>query len=142
MRSVLVVDDEPLILDDVAAMLEELGCTVLTAASGAEALQRLAENERIEILLTDVNMPGMDGYSLVQRAKRFRPDLKVLLLSGRESEKDDLPLVRKPFLKADLTRVMSKTDRSLLTYCIPPRSVWPAIVYRGARPAQPSTLER
>jgi two-component system cell cycle response regulator CpdR len=109
MRSVLVVDDEPLILDDVAAMLEELGCTVLTAASGAEALQRLAENKRIEILLTDVNMPGMDGYSLVHRAKRLRPDLKVLLLSGRESERDDLPLVRKPFLKADLTRVMSKT---------------------------------
>lgn len=49
MRSVLVVDDEPLILDDVAAMLEELGCIVLTAANGAEALQRLAENNGIEI---------------------------------------------------------------------------------------------
>ena len=63
MRSVLVVDDEPLILDDVAAMLEELGCTVLTAASGAEALQRLAENKRIEILLTECEHAG-DGWLL------------------------------------------------------------------------------
>jgi CheY-like chemotaxis protein len=58
-RRVLVVDDDPLMLDVTAAMLEDLGCDVVTADAGPTALEKLAADERIEVLITDINMPGM-----------------------------------------------------------------------------------
>ena len=77
-RKVLVVDDEPLVLDVVATMLEELGCDVETAHTGAEALNRLGSEEHIDILLADIDMPGPDGRKLAYRAKQMRPELNVL----------------------------------------------------------------
>ena len=97
-RTVLVVDDDPLVLEVTADMLKDLGCAVVTAASGMDALERLSENANIEILVTDLNMPGMDGYELVQRAAVIRPGLQVLL-SGREIDGRGWPVVRKPFLE-------------------------------------------
>ena len=108
-KSVLVVDDEPMVLALTAGMLEELGCNAITAPNGAEALARLAEGDRIDILITDINMPGLSGYELAERARRMRPGLQVILLSGRETEAHGLPLIRKPFLQSDLTRVMRET---------------------------------
>jgi two-component system cell cycle response regulator CpdR len=90
-------------------MLQELGCEVSTAATGSEALSRLAKAPHIEILITDINMPGMGGYELANRATRVRNGLQVILLSGRESDGHGFPLIRKPFLEADLRRVMSET---------------------------------
>src|SRR5580658_6194265 len=92
-RVVLVVDDEPLVLDVTASMLEDLGCEVVTAANAREALQKLSTDQRIEILVTDINMPGMDGYELATRAKRIREQLKVIVLSGREQHGSGFPLV-------------------------------------------------
>ena len=108
-RKVLVVDDEPLVLDVVATMLEELGCDVETAHTGADALNRLGTEEHIDILLADINMPGLDGRKLAYRAKQMRPELNVLLLSGRENDGYGFPIIRKPFLESDLKRVMSQT---------------------------------
>ena len=108
-RTVLIVDDEPLVLEVTAAMLEELGCDVLTASDGTEALTRLAADPRIEILIADINMPRMGGYELAEKARRARKGLQVILLSGRESDGHGLPLIRKPFRESDLRRVMSET---------------------------------
>lgn len=108
-RVVLVVDDEPLVLDVTAQMLEDLGCNVVTAGSGGEALEMLSDNRPIEILITDLNMRGIDGYELAERAARLRPDLRILLMSGREGDGHGLPILRKPFLKEDLARTMSQT---------------------------------
>jgi predicted DNA-binding ribbon-helix-helix protein len=58
-RRVLVVDDDPLLVGLTAEMLAELGCDVRTARSGIEALDRLAGDQKIEILITDIDMPGM-----------------------------------------------------------------------------------
>jgi two-component system, cell cycle response regulator CpdR len=88
-------------------MLEDLGCEVVTASDAAEALERLSTNPRMEILITDVNMPGMDGYALAKRATQMR-DLKVIMLSGREHDGRGFPLVRKPFLRDDLKRTMAR----------------------------------
>ena len=107
-RVVLVVDDDPLVLDVTASVLEEFGCDVVAAASGCEALEKLSANRRIEILITDINMPGMDGYELAERAKRMRDGLKVILLSGRERDGSGFPLVRKPFLAHDLKQTMAQ----------------------------------
>jgi two-component system cell cycle response regulator CpdR len=108
-RKVLVVDDEPLVLDVVATVLEELGCHVEKANTGADALNRLGSEEHIDILLADINMPGLDGRKLAYRAKQMRPELNVLLLSGRENDGYGFPIIRKPFLESDLKRVMSQT---------------------------------
>jgi CheY-like chemotaxis protein len=78
------------------------------AASGGEALALLSENRHIEVLITDLNMPGMDGYELADRAARLRPDVRILLLSGREGDGHGLPILRKPFLEEDLARTMSQ----------------------------------
>ncbi len=108
-RSVLVVDDEPLILELLADMLKELDCDVWTARHGAEALQLLERNANIDVLLTDVNMPGMSGYELAERARRMREGLGVLLLSGRESNGHGYPMIRKPFVRHELEAAMSRT---------------------------------
>jgi CheY-like chemotaxis protein len=108
-HTVLVVDDDPGVLDVIAGMLEDLGCEVVSAHSGPEALDHLRQNERIAILITDINMPGMDGHELAELATRLRPELKVLQLSGRERRRDGYPMIRKPFSIQDLADVMQQT---------------------------------
>jgi two-component system, cell cycle response regulator CpdR len=107
-RVVLVVDDEPFVLAITASMLEDLGCEVVTAANAPEALAKLSADQRIEILITDINMPGMDGYELTERANRIRQGLKVILLSGQAQASSGFPLIRKPFLEQDLKRTMAQ----------------------------------
>ena len=108
-RSVLIVDDEPLLLELLADMLKDMGCEVWMARHGAEALQVLGRNAQIEVLLTDVNMPGMSGHELAERARRVREGLPVLLLSGRESDGRGYPIVHKPFVRHELEAAMSRT---------------------------------
>jgi CheY-like chemotaxis protein len=82
-RRVLVVDDEWLIFNFARSALEELGCEVVTASDATEGLQKLRMDGHIELLITDIQMPGMDGAELVERAKGLRPTLKVIVTSGR-----------------------------------------------------------
>jgi len=94
-RKVLLVDDEPLVLEVVATMLEDLGCDVQTSTDAEHALQLIASEPEIEVLLTDVNMPGVEGHQLAFRAKQMRPELQILLLSGRDHDGHGFPIVRK-----------------------------------------------
>jgi CheY-like chemotaxis protein len=107
-RRVLVVDDEWLILDFARVALEELGCEVVTASDATEALQKLQADEHIELLITDIQMPGMDGAELVERAKGLRPMLKVIVTSGRRDAPPGVPLIRKPFGFEDLVETMKR----------------------------------
>lgn len=107
-RVVLAVDDEPLVLDITAQMLEDLGCEVLTATNASEALATLTTDSRVEILVTDINMPGVDGCELAERALGICSKLKVIVLSGHHSDGCRFPLVRKPFSQDDLKRTMSR----------------------------------
>jgi two-component system, cell cycle response regulator CpdR len=108
-RAVLVVDDDPLVLEVTTTMLEDLGCEVLTATGANEALEKLCNDPRIEILITDINMPGMDGRELARAALRMRNRLQVIVLSGREADGCGFPLIRKPFLQRDLLETMRRT---------------------------------
>ncbi len=104
---VLFVDDEVLIVLLATSWLEDLGCEVATALNATEALAKLGNDPYVEVLLTDVNMPGVSGYQLAEWAKEMRPGLKVVLLSGAESDPHGWPLLRKPFLQSDLVRIMA-----------------------------------
>ena len=108
-RVVLVVDDDLEVLEVLAAMLEDLGCEVVTAAGPQEALEKLAADPRIEVLFTDIEMPEMDGYELAKQALRVRSGLKVIVTSGRAQDRTDLPMVRKPFGTEALARTMEDT---------------------------------
>jgi len=108
-RSVLVVDDDPTVLAVLTDMLEDLGCEVISAANGHDALDQLRQNDQISILITDINLPGMDGHELAHLATRSRPELKVLQLSGREPRRGGFPMIRKPFNEEDLLNAMRRT---------------------------------
>jgi two-component system, cell cycle response regulator CpdR len=108
-RRALVADDDPLTRELIASMLEELGCETLTARSATDALGQLARDEGIDMLFADVNMPGLSGRELAERARDFRPKLRVLLVSGLESDGRGFPLLRKPFSQSDLRRVIAET---------------------------------
>ena len=79
--TVLIVDDEPLIVAGLAAILDREGFTVLTAFDAHSAL-KIAQKAAPDILITDVNMPGMDGIELGIRLTAAIPAAKVLLFSA------------------------------------------------------------
>lgn len=105
-RKVLVVDDDPLVLDITVSMLEDIGCEVVAASNAKEALEKLSDDQQIDILMTDINMPGMDGYELANAALQRHARLKIIVLSGREDDGHGLPLIRKPFNQEDLRKTM------------------------------------
>ncbi len=80
--TVLVVDDDPDVLEVAVAACEEIGLDVVRATDGAGALEMLRLNPEIELLLTDINMPNMTGWELAHAAKQQKPDIKVIYMSG------------------------------------------------------------
>jgi len=83
-RTVLVVEDETLIRMLAADSLEDSGYKVLEAADAAEALRILEEHDEVDVLFTDVNMPGpIDGITLAGMMHDRRPDLGLIITSGR-----------------------------------------------------------
>jgi len=81
--TVLIVEDEPDVLDVATEIFESLGYDVLTASNAAAALEVLASAAAIDILFSDVVMPqGMNGVELSRKARELRPGIKVLLASG------------------------------------------------------------
>lgn len=84
--TVLVVEDEPMVRSVAERALTRHGYTVITADNGADALEILASNETIDLLISDVVMPGMDGPTMVREARKTRPALKILFISGYAEE--------------------------------------------------------
>lgn len=78
---ILVVDDESIVHSFVSDALEDDGFNILTASNGMEALE-IFEREPVDLLITDIRMPKMDGVELVKRAKAIKPDLMVIYMTG------------------------------------------------------------
>jgi PAS domain S-box-containing protein len=113
--TVLIVEDEPDVLDAAAQLFRSIGYEVVTATNGVDAMTTLERRSDIDILFTDVVMPkGMTGIQLARQAREFRPDLKVILASGfplpalREQygRIDDFAFVVKPYLLAELAKAL------------------------------------
>jgi CheY-like chemotaxis protein len=79
---VLVVYDEQNIREILSEILSDGGHEGVTAADGAEALHRLRENAGIDLVFTDLGLPGMSGYEVASEVKRIRPNMPVGLVTG------------------------------------------------------------
>jgi CheY-like chemotaxis protein len=113
--TVLVVEDEGLIRLDTADTLRDAGFKVVEAADASEALDIVAGRDDIDMLFTDINMPGpMDGLELARRVHARRPAMRLLLTSGVfkpvEGElPDDGRFLSKPYTPEDMTRAVTAT---------------------------------
>jgi CheY-like chemotaxis protein len=82
-ETVLVVDDEPFVAMLITDVLEELGYAAIEASDGPAGLKVVQSDSRIDLLITDVGLPGgMNGRELAEAARAVRPDLKVLFVTG------------------------------------------------------------
>ncbi len=105
----LVVEDDEQVREMAVATLSELGYRVLTAANGPEALDMLRDGKEIDLLFSDVVMPGgINGYELIGRARGMRRGLKALVTSGytnrqpMDREPLKVPLLPKPYRRTEL----------------------------------------
>ncbi|MBU1694271.1 MAG: response regulator [Verrucomicrobia bacterium] len=112
-ETLLLVEDEAMVRDLATQLLRSLGYSVLEAGGGEEALALLRSyRDRLDLVLTDVVMPQMDGVELTLRMRQERPELKVLYMSGfadnafaeRGLILDPRQLIRKPFTRETLAR--------------------------------------
>ena len=100
--TVLVVEDEVMLLTVMAETLRDAGYKVWEAENGETALAILRDNPEMDILISDMRMPGMNGYQVVERAQALRPRIKVLMMTGYAHEaapgkQAGLPILYKPF---------------------------------------------
>ncbi len=117
---VLVADDEPSVRATVRRLLERRGATVVVAADGLEAQGRL-QDERFDLVVLDVQMPGCDGYDVLTFARAVRPDLPVILMSGytervrgEGGEEEPDAFIEKPFSAKQLDAAIDEVLRARL----------------------------
>ncbi len=113
--SVLVVDDDLLVLENTAAMVEDLGHAVVEARSGEEALALLRRTRTVDLAIMDYAMPGMTGLQLADAVAAERPGTALLLSTGYaelpSGERSRLPRISKPFDQAALAKVIEAAIR-------------------------------
>jgi PAS domain S-box-containing protein len=85
-ETLLLVEDKPAVMEVTARMFKKLGYEIVRAGGGEEALQILDDCKRIDALVTDISMPGMNGIELAEKARGLKPDLRVLFISGYAEE--------------------------------------------------------
>jgi len=110
-ETVLVVEDNPEVRELAVATISDLGYHVLTAQDGPSALTIVEGDEPIDLLFSDVVMPGgMNGFELINQARVMRQDLKVLMTSGYANvhrpgtDRPDVPLLLKPYRRGELAQ--------------------------------------
>jgi two-component system cell cycle sensor histidine kinase/response regulator CckA len=107
-RTVLVVDDDRQILGLVEKMLRPQGVTVLSANRPSDAL-RICEEQNVDVLISDVMMPEMDGGRLAERFLKLRPEGRVMLISGQAklpaaAKLPNVRFLRKPFFPSTMVQ--------------------------------------
>ena len=114
----LIAEDNEVIRHSVASRLRQLGCLVLEAASGDEALARLSDSQPCHLLLSDIDLPVIDGYQLSRRARERFAHLRVILVTGYASDppfggqppEPGTEILLKPF---DMATLVDKVHRLL-----------------------------
>lgn len=114
--TVLIVDDDPLVMTSTAAIIEDLGHTPIEAQSGAEALNKVASGVEVDVVLTDHAMPGMTGVQLAARVREQFPELPIILASGYAELPDDPTAVElikltKPYTRQQIAAAIHSAMR-------------------------------
>jgi PAS domain S-box-containing protein len=115
LHTILLVDDELVILEVAKELLEEIGCTVYTTDNGFEALEILDQHPEISLALIDRIMPKMDGFTLLKKIKEIKPNLKVIFASGFITESDTeefrkhgaFDFIQKPYKLEELLKLLN-----------------------------------
>ncbi len=118
--NILVVDDESIVLSLIRDALEDMGYTITTADNGEQAL-RIMDESPVDLLLTDIRMPHMDGNELVRQARKKYPDIGVIYMTGYadlNSAKDAIKqgaydYILKPFELTEIRQAISKAVERL-----------------------------
>jgi CheY-like chemotaxis protein len=99
MAKILAVEDEALVRILIVETLSDVGHTVLEAPDGEAALAIVKETPDLDLIITDVRMPRMDGFALAVNAQQVRPDLGVLFMTGTDvpPELPSVKVMQKPF---------------------------------------------
>jgi signal transduction histidine kinase len=122
-RSVLLVDDDPLVLASTTPMLEDLGHSVLAASSGQQALEILRAGAKVDLVVTDQAMPGMTGLQLASQLQQLHPKVPLLLISGYADHSElsaaGFLLLYKPFSQNALEAAVQSSLSEL-----PPAPKW------------------
>jgi PAS domain S-box-containing protein len=111
-ETVLVVEDAPLVRAGIRSLLQDLGYTVHAAPDAKAALEKLAELPGVDVMLTDIVMPGMSGPELARRAQATHPEMRVLFMSAFSGQalieqgrlQSGMPVIEKPFEEEELAR--------------------------------------
>ena len=115
---ILVVEDEPLIRAYAAEMLQDAGWRALEASDSTDALKLLGAHPEVDVVFTDVTMPGeMDGLALAECVHRLHPQVELVVTSGRhvianDNLPDDGTFLRKPYGFDDLIEVIASKLRA------------------------------
>jgi PAS domain S-box-containing protein len=110
---VLVVDDDSLVLTSTCLLLEDLGHRVISATSGAQALEVFDTESAIDLVITDMAMPQMNGAQLAQAIRTMKPSLPIILATGYAERLEGfatrLPRLSKPFTQLNLVEIIAST---------------------------------
>ncbi|WP_277762075.1 PAS domain-containing sensor histidine kinase [Pseudomonas sp. A34-9] len=111
--SVLVVDDDSLVLTSTSLLLEDLGHRVIGATSGAQALALFDQGEVVDLMITDMAMPQMTGAQLAHAVRLLKPDLPIILATGYAERLEgfaaQLPRLPKPFTQMNLVAIIAQS---------------------------------
>jgi PAS domain S-box-containing protein len=112
LRRVLVIDDEELVRDVVARMVEDLGYAAVTASDGPEGLRLLASDAHIDAVVVDLTMPHMNGADVIAAVRQHRPDLPIVVCSGYDRDQRGGPsgdaYLAKPFRLDALEQTLAR----------------------------------
>ena len=109
-ETVLVIEDEPVVRGLIVEVVAELGFSALAAMDGPGGLEILRSQERIDLLISDVGLPGLNGRQLADAARLLRPGLKVIFMTGYAEVaasaegflEPGMALITKPFAMTEL----------------------------------------
>lgn len=114
---ILIVDDEPGVVSAIEEALAPLGFSISTTTDPHQALRLLTADDSIDLLITDLFMPSMDGATLLECGRRIRPNLRAVLTTGLASDleirrwrRQGEVIVTKPWLEEDF---MGAVERAL-----------------------------
>jgi CheY-like chemotaxis protein len=97
-KAVLLIDDEELMINLCGIMLERLGCSVFKAKNGADGIDLYKRyRDRISLIISDLNMPEMNGPAVMKKLRRLDPQVKVILSSGALTDENEAEILNMGF---------------------------------------------